>query len=446
MQKNSREIALKVLNEINEHGAYSNISLNRNIGYEISSLDDSLIRELVYGVLENKLFIDWIILKFSKIKFKKISPYIRDIIRLGIYQIMFMDRIPDSAAVNESVKLAKKYGHKGSLGYVNGLLRNVTRNKDTIELPDKENNPNEYLSIKYSHPKWMIDEWVNEYGFDFTEALCIANNKKPSLNIRVNTLKNSIEELMKSLREKGFIVHRTVFANDGLVIDNPARITDTEEFKNGYFQIQDESSMLVAQIMDPKEGSFVIDVCSAPGGKTTHIAQMMKNKGKIIARDVYDHKLNLIKENCERLDINIIETQLYNALRVDNKLIEKADYCLVDAPCSGLGLLRRKPDIRWNKDLDNLNEITELQYKILENSSKYVRKEGILVYSTCTINRDENINLVRKFINNNPEFKLINFKGLVNDLDEIVDNVGYIELFPNTHGTDGFFIAKMIKI
>jgi 16S rRNA (cytosine967-C5)-methyltransferase len=446
MQKNSRKIALKVLNEINEHGAYSNISLNRNIGYEISSLDDSLIRELVYGVLENKLFIDWIILKFSKIKFKKISPYIRDIIRLGIYQIMFMDRIPDSAAVNESVKLAKKYGHKGSLGYVNGLLRNVTRNKDTIELPDKENNPNEYLSIKYSHPKWMIDEWVNEYGFDFTEALCIANNKKPSLNIRVNTLKNSIEELMKSLREKGFIVHRTVFANDGLVIDNPARITDTEEFKNGYFQIQDESSMLVAQIMDPKEGSFVIDVCSAPGGKTTHIAQMMKNKGKIIARDVYDHKLNLIKENCERLDINIIETQLYNALRVDNKLIEKADYCLVDAPCSGLGLLRRKPDIRWNKDLDNLNEITELQYKILENSSKYVRKEGILVYSTCTINRDENINLVRKFINNNPEFKLINFKGLVNNLDEIADNVGYIELFPNTHGTDGFFIAKMIKI
>ncbi len=446
MQKNSREIALRVLYEINEQGAYSNISLNRNIDYEVSSLDDALIREIVYGVLENKLFIDWVFSSFSKIKFKKISPYIKEIIRMGIYQIMFMDRIPDSAAVNESVKLAKKYGHKGSYGFVNGLLRNVTRNKDNIKLPDKEKNSKEYLSIKYSHPKWMIDTWVDEFGYEFTQDICIANNTKPNLNIRVNTIKTTKEELIELLNQKGFIVHKAKYANDGLIIDNPTKITETDEFKRGLFQIQDESSMLVTQIMDPKEGSIVIDVCSAPGGKTTHIAQCMNNKGKIIARDVYEHKLNLIEDNCKRLGIEIIETQLYNALKVDEELIEKADYCLVDAPCSGLGLLRRKPDIKWNKQQDNVDEIINLQYQILVNGSKYVKRNGILIYSTCTINRDENINLVNKFLKENTDFKFASFKGLVNNIDNGMDNEGYIELFPNIHGTDGFFIAKMIKI
>lgn len=445
MQKYPREIALKVLYEINEQGAYSNISLSRNIGNTLTSLDDSFVRELVYGVLENKLLIDYIITKFSKVKFKKISPYIKEILRLGIYQILFMDRIPESASVNESVKLAKRYGNKGSIGYVNGLLRNVTRNKNLIELPDKDKHPIEYLSIKYSHPKWMLHIWLKEYGYDFTESLCIANNKKPKLNIRVNTLKISKEDLVKLLKEKGFIVQRTKYAYDGLIIENPVKITETEEFKNGYFQIQDESSMLVAQIMTPKEGSFVIDVCSAPGGKSTHIAQIMNNNGKIIARDVYDHKLNLIKENCNRLGINIIETQKFDALQVDKALIGKADYCLVDAPCSGLGLLRRKPDIRWNKDEDNINEITRLQYQILLNSSKYIKRNGYLVYSTCTINRDENINLIHSFLKNNTEFKLIGFKDLIRNPDERNNNSGYIELYPNIHETDGFFIAKMTK-
>jgi len=446
MAKSAREIALKILTEINQNGAYSNISIRRNIDYSVGSLDDSFIRELVYGVLENKLFIDWIIAKYSKTKIGKISPIILDILRLGVYQLMFMDRIPDSASVNESVNLAKRFSHRGTHGFVNGILRNIIRDKDNIELPDKDKEPVEYLSIKYSHPKWMVEKWIDEFGFDFTESLCFANNTKPKLNIRVNTLKITREKLIANLREKGLIVSETKYADDGITIDNPIKITELEEFQKGYFQIQDESSMLVAQVMNPLEGSVVMDVCSAPGGKTTHIAQKMKNKGRIIARDIYDHKLKLIEDNAKRLGINIIETENYNALELDETLIEKIDYCLVDAPCSGLGLLRRKPDIRWNKNEDNWKEIAKLQYSILENASKYLKKQGVLIYSTCTIEKEENIKIVKKFLSENDGFHLEEFKNQIDNSELSNSSLnGYIELFPNTHDTDGFFIAKIIK-
>lgn len=447
MKKNARDLAVKILHEINEKDAYSNISISRNVNNKLSVIDESFLRELVYGVLENKLFIDWIINEFSKIKLKKIKPIVKEILRIGIYQIMFMDKVPDGVAVNESVKLAKKYSHKGVYGFVNGLLRNVIRNKNNINLPDKDKNPIEYLSIKYSHPKWMIEQWIQEFGYQFTEELCIANNMKPKLNIRVNTLKINRNELINILRKKGLEVEKTRHAKDGIIIDNPVRITQLDEFKAGLFQIQDESSMLVAQILNPKEDSLVIDVCSAPGGKTTHIAQKMNNKGKVIARDIHQHKLRLVKENAKRLGIDIIETEIYNALTLDEKLIGKADYCLVDAPCSGLGLIRRKPDIKWKKSKDDINEITKLQYEILLNSSKYLKKNGILVYSTCTIEKEENIKLINRFLNENPEFSLIGFSSLIQNSEEMPSaETGYIEIYPNIYDMDGFFIAKMVKI
>lgn len=447
MEKNSREIALNILKEINEQGAYSNISIARNTREEINSLDESFIREIVYGVTENKLFIDWVIMNFSKLKLKKIAPIIRDILRLGVYQMFFMDRIPDSAAVNESVKLAKKYGHKGSVGFVNAILRNISKNKNDIKLPEKDINLVEYLTVKYSHPQWMVEKWIEDFGLDFTENLCIANNEKPKLNIRVNTLKISKHDLICKLKSKGFIISEGKYAYDCIIIDNPIRITDTDEFKSGLFQIQDESSMLVAQIMNPKPEDFIIDVCSAPGGKTTHMAQKMNNKGKIIARDIHEHKLHLIKDNVERLGINIVQLEKYNAINLDDKLIAWADCCLVDAPCSGLGLIRRKPDIKWQKAEGSLLEITRLQYEILMNSSKYVKKGGTLIYSTCTIQKEENIYLIKQFLENNKEFELKSFEDLISN-EELKKSAvnGYIELYPNIHNTDGFFIAKMIKI
>ena len=445
MKKNSRELALKILNEVTEDDAYSNLSINKNIDKSVTDLDASFIREVVYGVLENKIYIDYVIRSFSKVRLKRIEPVIMNILRIGIYQMLFMDRIPDSAAVNESVKLAKTYASKGSHAFTNGMLRNISRNKDKIELPDKSKDGIKYLSVKYSHPEWMIERWKKQYNFPFAEELVKANNKRPKLNIRTNTLKISRDELIERLEDQNLICKKTPYAKDGIIVENPINIINTDEFKEGLFQIQDESSMLVSQIMDPKEGSLVIDVCSAPGGKTTHIAQMMNNKGRVIARDIYDHKLKLINENSKRLGLDIIEIEEYDATKLDENLLEKADYTLVDAPCSGLGLIRRKPDIKWNKRESDIDNIKELQYEILETSSKYVKKGGVLVYSTCTIDKEENINLIKQFLSENDDFELLDFKDLVDNSKDLIKNTGYIELFPNINDTDGFFISKMVK-
>ncbi|WP_242851707.1 16S rRNA (cytosine(967)-C(5))-methyltransferase RsmB [Caloranaerobacter sp. TR13] len=444
--RNSREIAMKILYEVNVKKAYSSISVDKNLRANINELDDLFIRELVYGVLENLIFIDWIIKQYSKVRFSKISPIVKEILRMGIYQIIFMDRVPDSAACNESVKLAKKYSHKGTIGFVNGVLRTISRNKKNIEIPDKKLEPIKYLSIKYSHPEWMIKRWIEEFGFEFTEQLCIANNKKPKLNIRVNTLKISRDELMKKFSNKGIQVYETKYADDGIIVENPVRITNTEEFNKGYFQIQDESSMLVGQVLNPKEDSLVLDVCSAPGGKTTHIAQKMNNKGKIIARDIHEHKLKLVEQNARRLGIDIINTEVFDALVLDTDLVGKIDYCVVDAPCTGFGLIRRKPEIKYNRTLEDIKEINEIQYNILKNSSCYLKQNGILVYSTCTIEKEENIKLIRRFLSENPMYKLVPIEEIRCDDIKISSKNGYIEFFPNIHGTDGFFIAKLIKI
>lgn len=434
---NNRDIAYNILYEINNNKAYSNIIINKKVN-KLDKKDDSFIRELVYGVIENKIYLDYIISKFSKIKLKKISPVIKEILRLGIYQIIFLDKVPDSAACNESVKLTKKYSHKGTYGFVNGTLRNIARNKNKIELPDNEKNPVEYLSIKFSHPEWLVKRWLKNYGYNFTKELCQCNNSKPDFIIRTNTLKISREDLIKKLEIKDFVVSKTIYANDGILIKNPSKITDIEEYKKGLFTIQDESSMLVAQIMDPKEGSFIVDLCSAPGGKATHIAQIMNNNGKVISRDIHKHKLKLIIDNTKRLGINIIDTEHSDALKLDNALVDKVDYCLVDAPCSGFGIIRRKPEIKYNKTEDDITEINKIQYSILENASKYVKKGGVIIYSTCTIEKEENRNLIEKFLKNNTLFTLEKTGSILEK-----DKEGIIELYPNIHGTDGFFIAKL---
>ncbi len=445
MTNNPRELALQILKDINENNAFSNIQLNKGLNEDIDPRDANLVREIVYGIIENRLYIDYIISKASKIRLKKIHPNILEILRIGIYQILFMDRIPNSAAVNESVKLAKKYGHKGTIGYVNGILRAITRDPEKFTQIDKSDKTN-YLSIKYSHPKWMIKRWILEYGEEFTEKLCKANNERPHLNIRVNTLRISRDELVARLEKQGIKTRQGLYANDCLVVDQANSITNLQEFKDGLFTIQDESSMLVSQIMDPGEGTYVLDVCSAPGGKSTHMAQIMGNKGMIISRDIFDHKLELIKENYERLGIDIIQVENHDALKRDDSLIGKMDYLLLDAPCSGLGLIRRKPEIKWNRLEEDIYALSNLQYDIIVNIKDYLKIGGILVYSTCTIEKEENIELIKRFLKENKEFKLVSIEDKLNNMDNI-DTLqeGYIQLFPHLHSTDGFFIAKMVK-
>lgn len=442
----ARETALKILYDINENNAYSNISVNKHLENDkLREIDRSFATELVYGTVKWLIEIDYIIDKFSSVKLKKLSPWIKNILRVGIYQLLHTDKIPVSAACNTSVDLAKRYGHQASSRFVNAVLRNVAKNADSIPYPDK-NNINEYFSIKYSHPTWLVDKWIKLFGNEFTEELLKSNNVVPDFTIRTNTLKIIRDRLLESLNEEGIKAEAGKYLDEAIVLENPSSISRLETFRNGYFQVQDESSMLCAKVLDPKEGELVIDVCSAPGGKATHMAQLMNNKGTIIARDVHPHKLKLIENAAIRLGIDIIKTEVFDALNIDEKLVDKADKVLVDAPCSGLGIIRKKPDIKNSRTISELTEIVSLQREILYKASQYVKIGGCLVYSTCTIQPEENIEIVNEFLEQNKGYKLIGFEKLLPEKLQIdTSKEGYIQLYPNINQTDGFFISKIIR-
>jgi 16S rRNA (cytosine967-C5)-methyltransferase len=396
--------------------------------------------------LNRKLTIDYFIERYSSVKIKKLSPWILNILRMGIYQLLFTDRIPVSAACNESVRLAKKYGHMASSRYVNAVLRNIARSRDNLPYPDKDRELLAYLSVRYSHPQWMVEEWLERFREEFTEGLLLANNKVPLFTVRTNTLKISKENLVELLAGEGFEVEDGKYLKDAIIIKNPVAVQKMEAFRKGYFQVQDESSMLVSKVLDPKPGETVLDVCSAPGGKSTHIAQLMKNEGTLISRDVHEHKIKLIDEAKNRLGMDIIKTEVFDATTLDRGLVGKIDRVLVDVPCTGLGIIRRKPDIKWSRSSGDKKEIAALQERILSVASKYVKKGGVLVYSTCTIEPEENEERVERFIKENGDFYLEDLSGLIpQTLKKEGLNKGYLQLYPNIDGVDGFFIARMIR-
>lgn len=442
----AREEALLILNSVINEGAFSDIEIRKKLSRtDLIRIDKALVTEIVNGTLRNLTKIDWVISKFSKIKTSELSNIVKGVLRTAIYQILFLDRVPDSAICNESVKLTKKYANQRTANFVNGVLRNIIRNKDNIGFP-KEDNLLEYLSIKYSHPLWLVDLWLNSYGAEFTKELLKSNNKVPPLTIRVNKLKTSKEDLLNLLDLSNISWNMGLYNNEAISIKGISSLENLDLFKKGYFQIQDESSMLASKILDPKPGDVVIDVCSAPGGKATHIAEIILDDGVIIARDIYSHKLKLIKENARRLGSTSIKAELFNANNIDKSLIAKADAVLVDAPCSGLGLVRRKPDLRWKKTLEDISKLSKIQLKILNNASLYVKKYGTLVYCTCTLSKKENIDLIKKFLRGNNLFVLDDIsKFLPKNLEAPNKQEGYVELYPNIHATDGFFIARMVR-
>lgn len=442
---NAREAALKVLVDTEEKGAYSNIALNKLLnGADLNPMDKGLVTELVYGTLKNKTLIDYYIASFSKVKLKKISFWILNILRIGIYQLLYSDKIPVSAACNESVKLAKKYGHSASSGFVNAILRNIARAGQDIKLPDRDKDIELYLSVKYSHPKWMVELFLKEHGAEFTEQLLLANNEVPKLSVRTNTLKVNRNSVIDILKNEGARAEASTISSLGVVVEGLASPANSKAFEKGFFQVQDESSMLVASVLSPKKGDFVIDVCSAPGGKTTHIAQLMNNEGRILAFDIHPHKLELVQENAQRLGINIIETCKQDASIKLTDYVEKADCVLVDAPCSGLGIIRRKPDIKWTRTLEDIESLKKIQRDILRVCSSYVKPQGTLVYSTCTILKDENDNTINDFLSQNQDFCIENIEAYLEEpLKKYVDTRGYLQLYPNVQGTDGFFICRM---
>lgn len=439
---NSRELAFKTLYDIERNKNYSNISINKNFkNVNISDQEKGLATELIYGIIENKYYLNYIIDKLSKIKSKKMSTYVKISLWLGIYQILFLDSIKDHAAVNESVNLIKKYDKKSS-GFVNAILRNVLRQKDSImEIKDKEIK--DELSIKYSYNPWIVEKWIKDFGQEFTEDLLDANAEKPNLYIRTNTLKISRDELIGKLAKEGIKCTKVNGIDEAIMVQNLKNIEGNELFKLGYFTIQDISSMLVGKIANPEKGSKVLDICSAPGGKTTHVATIMENTGQVIARDVFDHKLKLIKSTVNRLGLTNVSIENRDALKLDDNSIDKFDYVLADVPCSGLGIIRRKPEIKF-KEASELSGLPDIQSKILNNASKYVKENGTLIYSTCTIHDEENIDVVEQFLKENKNFELVPIENINIDLDN--QEKGYIKIYPNIHGMDGFFIAKLKRI
>lgn len=436
---NARLLALKVIDSVFSEGAYSNIALNKVLNAQsLSDLDRRFVTELVYGTIKAKGTLDWILSQNVSRPLNKISPVILNILRLGVFQIYFLDRIPASAACNEAVNLAKKFGHQGTVKFVNAVLRNSVRNKEHIVYPSIEEDQVLHLSLTLQHPAWLLKKWIRDYGLVEAQKLCVFNNQVLSLSLRVNTLAISRDELLDRLIADGFVVKPSEWSKDGIVCEKLPSMALLFQKYGMYFYVQDESSMLVASILNPQPGQKVIDVCSAPGGKTTHLAQLMNNSGEIIASDIYPHKIELIKENAERLGITIIKTQVQDAAVNVLSWNATADCVLVDAPCSGLGVLRRRAEARWNKSEENLKEFPPLQKTILANAARYVKPGGRLVYSTCTLETAENSEVVKAFLASNNDFELVEFAHPKTGI-----MIKELQILPQNDGIDGFYISAL---
>lgn len=435
---------MKILYEINENGAYSNIALNKYFAtVELRSIDRAFTTELVYGTIKWKLTLDRVLASYSSIRLEKLSPWILNILRMGAYQLLHMTKVPQSAACNESVKLAGRYGHKASAGFVNAVLRNIARNGINVALPSKEDDLIGYLSVRYSYPKWLTEKFVGLLGAEFAESLLDAGNGTPELSVRANTLKLSAAELVVKLTEEGAEALPGKYVGEAVVIKSPVPVAKLEAFQKGLFQVQDESSMLPARVLAPKPGELVLDACSAPGGKATHLAQLMLNKGTVIARDIHEHKLKLIDDAAARLGIDIIKSELHDAALPD-KLHEQAfDRVLLDAPCTGLGIIKRKPDIKWARETKDLNSITALQKQLIDMVSRTVKPGGVMVYSTCTILPQENEDIVNAFLEQNTDFVADDIATFLPTELAVHAKGCMLQLYPNRDGIDGFFIARI---
>lgn len=442
---NEREIVLEVLLEIIEHGMYSHIVLRDVLNkYQyLEKKERSFITRVTEGTLEHMMEIDYILDQFSKVKVKKMKPVIRNIMRSAVYQMKYMDSVPVSAACNEAVKLAVRKGFGSLRGFVNGVLRNVARNLDQIEYPTESLKR---LSIQYSMPEWILNLWLKAYDSDVVEQMLQAFQRETPLTIRCNLRMVTPKQLKEHLEAEGVTVKVHPYLEYAFHISGFDYLGDLESFQNGEFSVQDISSMLVSELAGPKEGDYVIDVCAAPGGKSLHMAEKLNGSGHVEARDLTEYKVGLIQENIERTGLSNVEAVQQDALIFDETSVGKADIVLADLPCSGLGVLAKKTDLKYKATKEGADSLAKLQREMLKNVQAYVKDEGKLVYSTCTINPAENMDNVHWFLNEYPEFELIDIHGsLCEELQKDVKENGCIQLLPGVHQSDGFFLACMKK-
>jgi 16S rRNA (cytosine967-C5)-methyltransferase len=436
-----RGTAVKVLNRVERTDSYLDKLLEAELrSGDLSDPDKGLLNELAHGVLRWQHRLDWVLNGFSHGNFAKSEINVKNGLRVALYQILFLERIPHAAAVNEAVEFVKRIRGEKPAGLVNAVLRNIIRNLEGIRYPDPAEDPSQYLAVFYSHPHWMVKRWLDRYGREETERLMAANNEKPSLCLRVNRLKIDRDGFLGLLRAQEIHATPSPYLPFFVRVRSLARIGQMELFRNGYFTVQDESAALPCTLLDPRPGQRVIDLCAAPGGKTTNIAEMMSNQGEILAFDKYEAKLQLIHRSVERLGLKIITLRADDASTVD---LEPADRVLLDAPCSGLGTLAKKPDMKWKRDVTDLISLTRGQTAMLDNAARLVRPGGVLVYSTCTIEPEENQEIVAAFLVRHPEFTLDPAGSLVHA--DLVSPEGFVQTYPHRHGMDGSFAARLVR-
>ena len=428
MNKTARQCVLEALTEVTEASRYSNITLDNILSKnKLEQRDKKLASAIFYGTLERKITLDYCISCFSKKALEKMTPKVLNILRMSLYQIIYMDSIPESAAVNEGVKLTRLCGVTSASGFVNGILRSFLRAGG--EVPPIKGKPEHILSVKYSCEEWLCKELINQYSLDRAEKILKASTGAPPVFIRVNTLRTNEDKLIKMLAESGISAHKTEVEN--CLITEGGNLTITEEFKKGLFHVQDMSSQICVARLNPQKGERIADVCSAPGGKTFTIAEIMEDNGEIVAMDLHEKRTKLIRDGAERLGISCVNARAADASKYEETL-GKFDKVLCDVPCSGFGIMRRKPEIKY-KSKEEVKKLPKIQYDILSNSAKYVKKGGTLIYSTCTILKQENEATVEKFLENNRDFEPWD------------DN--YMETFmPKENGSDGFFICRIRRV
>ncbi len=445
---NTRELALDILVDIDRNKNLSHLAINDTLSnYQyLEKKDRAFLSRLCRGTIENQIQIDYIINQFSKVKVNKCKPVIRAILRMGVYQLRFMDQVPDSAVCNEAVKLAKKRGFKNLTGFVNGVLRTIARSKDDIRWPDEHKNPVQAFSVAYSMPEWLVKEWIREFGMDVTKSMLEAFLLAKPTTIRVQKSNGSKEDLIKMLTKEGVTVTDGDYLEEALKISGYDYLEGMEAFEEGRFQVQDESSMFVGHLAAPEEGMTILDVCSAPGGKSLHVADKLSGTGRVIARDLTPYKVEMIEDNIDRLGVMNMEAQVFDALDFDEEMEEQADIVLADLPCSGLGIIGRKGDIKYNVSPEKMKELSRLQRDILKVVVRYVKRGGILMYSTCTINEEENLKNAQ-WMCDELGMEMVPFDDLMPEkLSMETAKDGYIQLIPGQCSCDGFFISKLRRL
>ena len=439
---NPREIALKILYDIEIKSAFANETVEEySRKLKLSSLDTRFIRELVNGVTKLRRRLDYITSSFLKGKIEDLTPWIRNTLRLGVYQIDYLDRVPDRAAVDESVKLAKKFGHKGTAGLVNAVLRNYLRDKKRVTFPPIDEDKVTAIGTIYSFPDWMIKNWLKQFGEEETVKLCEAFNQKAKLSFRFNSLKISQKDLERALELKKIKYRKGSFFENFYWIESKIDLEYLFLFQKGYIYPQDESAGFPVRLLSPQPGETILDMCTAPGGKLTYISELMKNSGKLIALDLNAERMEKVRENCKRLGVKNVSFQIGDA---QDYSTEPVDRILIDAPCSGLGVLGRNSDARWQKKKEDIKRLAQLQSAILLNAAKLVKKGGIIVYSTCTLTQEENEKVIESFLEQRNDFKIEMASDYVNA--RVVNKEGFVRTYPHLHGLDGTFAARLKKV